>query len=207
MKGLAVCDHPLLRRCVTVLRDRATPVPEFHAHMRQAARLLAVEATRGLPTRPVRVRTPLASATGHRLAYDVALVAVLRAGLGLLDGFRELLPEARVGFVGLKRSEATFEAVNYHQSLPPSLAGREVFVLDPMLATGGSAVAALELIAARRPRRLHLVSLVAAPEGVRRVRTAFPQARLLTAALDEGLNEHAFIVPGLGDAGDRLFGS
>jgi uracil phosphoribosyltransferase len=207
MQGLAVCDHPLLRRCVTALRDRATPVPEFHAQMRLAGRLLAAEATRDLPTRPVRVRTPLAVAAGHRLAHDAVLVAVLRAGLGLLEGFRELLPDARVGFVGLKRCEETFAAVNYLESLPPSLAGREVFVLDPMLATGGSAVAALDLLAKRRPRRVQLVSLVAAPEGVRRVRAAHPRVRLLTAALDKGLDEHAYIVPGLGDAGDRLFGS
>ncbi|MFN0068204.1 MAG: uracil phosphoribosyltransferase [Limisphaerales bacterium] len=206
MAGVTVCDHPLLARCVTSLRDEATPSPQFREGLRRSALLLAAEATRGLPIRRVPVRTPLETAEGAQLEGGVLLVVVLRAGLGLLDGFRELVPDARVGFIGLKRDEATLEAVNYHASLPDELGGLEVFLLDPMLATGGSAVAALDLLAARRPRSLRLVSLVAAPEGVSRVHAAHPGVPILCGALDRELNEKGYILPGLGDAGDRMFG-
>lgn len=206
MAALTVCAHPLLRRCVTALRDAATGPAGFREQLRRAALLLAAEATRDLPTRPVRVRTPLEPAEGVELEGTVLLAPVLRAGLGLLEGFRELLPEARIGFIGLKRHEETLEALNYHSSLPADLAGHDVLVLDPMLATGGSAAAALDLLAARQPRSLCLVSLVAAPEGVARVQTAHPTVALFCAALDRGLNDRGFILPGLGDAGDRLFG-
>lgn len=206
MATLTVCAHPLLRRCVTALRDEATGPAGFREQLRRAALLLAAEATRDLATRPVGVRTPLETAEGYELEGATLLVPVLRAGLGLLEGFRELLPDARIGFIGLRRHEETLEAVNYHSSLPADLAGHDVFVLDPMLATGGSAAAALNLLAARRPRSLRLVSVVAAPEGVARVQAAHPAAAVFCAALDRGLDGRGFILPGLGDAGDRLFG-
>lgn len=206
MAALTVCPHPLLQRCITGLRDEAARPSQFRGQMRLAALLLAAEATRELPTRRVRIRTPLENAEGAQLDGVVLFVAVLRAGLGLLDGFREIVPDARVGFIGLKRNEKTLEAVNYHASLPDGLDGHEVFVLDPMLATGGSAVAALDLLVTRNPRRLRLVSLVAAPEGIARVQSAHPAVPILCGALDRGLDERGFILPGLGDAGDRLFG-
>lgn len=206
MVALTVCPHPLLQRCLTGLRDETALPSQFREQMRLAALLLAAEATRNLPTRRVQVRTPLETAEGAQLEGGVLLVAVLRAGLGLLDGFRELVPDARVGFIGLKRDEATLKAVNYHASLPDQLGGHEVFVLDPMLATGGSAVAALDLLVTRQARSLRLVSLVAAPEGIARVQAAHPAVPILCGALDRGLNGKGYILPGLGDAGDRLFG-
>jgi len=164
------------------------------------------EATRSFAVEPVAVRTPLGPARGFQLRREVVLVPVLRAGLGMLDSILQLVPHARVGFIGLKREETTLRAVFYHKSLPPDLRRFEVILIDPMLATGGSAVAALDLLAELDARSVRLVNLVAAPEGIRRVRLHYPKLPIFTAAIDKKLNGKGYIVPGLGDAGDLSFG-
>jgi uracil phosphoribosyltransferase len=206
--ALNVLDHPLVAHRVTVLRDVATPSPVFRRTVTELASLLAYEATRDLPVEGVRVRTPLdVEAAGARLAAPgPLLVPILRAGLGLLDGFLQVLPEAEVAIVGLRRNEETFEPEQYAAKLPADLAGRAVFILDPMLATGGSLAFTCGMLSARGAARITSVHVIAAPAGVERALAARPDLRIVTAALDPALNEKAYIVPGLGDAGDRLFG-
>ena len=206
MKGVTVIRHPLVQHNLTRLRDQRTQPQEFRRALSEVAALMIYEATRSFATTAVKVRTPLATAPGYRLQRDVLLVAVLRAGLGMLDSILQLLPHARVGFIGLKREETTLHAQFYHKSLPKNLSRFEVILIDPMLATGGSTIAAMDLLVAQKARRVRLVNLVAAPEGIRRVRRSFPRLPIFTAAVDKGLNERGFILPGLGDAGDRLFG-
>lgn len=172
----------------------------------EVATLMLYEATRSFRVRPLKVETPLAPARGFQLEREVVLVPVLRAGLGMLDSILQLLPHARVGFIGLKREENTFQAIFYHKSLPPDLSRFEVILIDPMLATGGSAVAAMDLLAELDVKRVRLVNLVAAPEGIRHVREHYPNLPIFTAAIDRRLNDKGYILPGLGDAGDRLFG-
>lgn len=172
----------------------------------EVAALMLYEATRSFEVEPISVKTPLAPARGVQLRREVVLVPVLRAGLGMLDSILQLLPHARVGMIGLKREETTLRAMFYHKSLPPDLSQLEVVLIDPMLATGGSAVAALDLLAELDARRVRLVNLVAAPEGIRHVRRYYPGLPIFTAAVDKKLNEKGYILPGLGDAGDRLFG-
>ena len=205
---LLVVDHPLVAHRITLLRDHHTPSPVFRRAVAEIAALLAYEATRTLDVDPVTVRTPTGSdAPGSKLhAPGPLLVPILRAGLGLLDGFLSVLPEAEVGMVGLRRNEETFEPEQYAEKLPARLEGRDVFVLDPMLATGGSLAFTCQLLAARGAQRITAVSVISAPEGVARAQEAFPTLRIVTAAHDPGLNEQRYIVPGLGDAGDRLFG-
>jgi uracil phosphoribosyltransferase len=206
VRGVTVIDHPLVQHNLTRLRDRRTAPQEFRRILSEVAALMLHEATRDFESEPVPVRTPLEATTGRRLKREVLLVPVLRAGLGMLDSIMHLIPQARVGFIGLKREEATLEAHFYHKSLPAKLAQFEVVLIDPMLATGGSAVAALDLLQERDARRVRLVCLVAAPEGVRRVRRSHPRLPIFTAAMDRQLNQRGYILPGLGDAGDRLFG-
>lgn len=205
MKNVTVVDHPLVQNNLTRLRDERTVSSEFRRLVSEVATLMIYEATRTLAVEEVTVRTPVARAHGTRLKKPVLLVPILRAGLGMLDSILQLIPGARVGFIGLKRDEETLEAVTYHQSLPESVAGHEVIVLDPMLATGGSALAALELLAKRGARRVRVVNLLAAPEGIRAVLERFPETRIFTGAIDRRLNSRGYIVPGLGDAGDRSF--
>ena len=205
MKNVTVVDHPLVQNNLTRLRDERTVSSEFRRLVSEVATLMIYEATRTLAVEEVTVRTPVARAHGTRLKKPVLLVPILRAGLGMLDSILQLIPGARVGFIGLKRDEETLEAVTYHQSLPESVAGCEVIVLDPMLATGGSALAALELLAKRGARRVRVVNLLAAPEGVRAVLERFPETRIFTGVIDQRLNSRGYIVPGLGDAGDRIF--
>lgn len=205
MKNLTVLDHPLLRVCVTALRDKATPPAAFRRKLSEAAALMAADVTRDLPTKTVRVESPLAVTRGHVLRRELILVPVLRAGLSFLDPFLQILPDAKVGFVGIKRDEATALPRVYSASLPESLSGHDAVVLDPMLATGGSAVAAIGLLRERGAASVRLVSLVAAPPGVKAVGRAHPGIRIFTAALDPRLNSKSYIVPGLGDAGDRAF--
>jgi uracil phosphoribosyltransferase len=201
-----VVRHPLLSCQLARLRAEASGPAVFRRAMHEAAHLLAIRATDGLAVREVTVRTPLGPALGHELASRCVLVPVLRAGLAFLDAFLDVLPDAHVGYLGLARDEATLEAREYYQKLPEGLGEMSVFVLDPMLATGGSAVAALRRLDALGARDMTLVSLVSAPEGVRAVNAAYPAVRVLTAALDERLDARGFIVPGLGDAGDRWNG-
>jgi uracil phosphoribosyltransferase len=206
--SLTVVNHPLIAHRITVLRDQSTSSPVFRQAVSEIAALLAYEATRDLHVDPVTVQTPTGmSAAGVRLhAPGPLLVPILRAGLGLLDGFLSVMPEAEVGMIGLRRNEETFEPEQYAQKLPADLTGRDVFVLDPMLATGGSLSFTCDLLSKRGNPRITAVAVISAPEGVNRVRETCPNVRIFTAALDPGLNDKAFIVPGLGDAGDRLFG-
>lgn len=206
MKGVTVISHPLVQHNLTRLRDARTGSQEFRRVLGEVAVLMLYEATRSFDVRRQRVRTPLATTQGFRIQRDVVLVPVLRAGLGMLDAILQLIPNARVGFIGLKREETTLHATFYHKSLPKDLSRFEVILIDPMLATGGSAVAALDLLTEARARRVRLVNLVAAPEGIQCVRARYPAVPIFTAAVDRRLNDKGYILPGLGDAGDRLFG-
>lgn len=206
MKGVTVINHPLVQHNLTRLRDQSTEPMEFRRVLSEVASLMIYEATRSFEVDKVSVQTPLAKTTGRTLKREVVLVPVLRAGLGMLDAILQLIPNARVGFIGLKREEKTLKANFYHKSLPADLRPFEVLLIDPMLATGGSAVAALDLLKEHGARRMRLVSLVAGPMGVRTVRKSYPTLPIFTASVDARVNERGFIVPGLGDAGDRLFG-
>jgi uracil phosphoribosyltransferase len=207
VKGVTVIAHPLVQHNLTRLRDKRTQSQEFRRLLGEIASLMLYEATRSFATRPTAVQTPLAPARGFRIKRDVVLVPVLRAGLGMLDSILQLIPNARVGFIGLKREETTLRAQFYHKSLPKNLSRFEVILIDPMLATGGSAVAALNLLAEQGAKQVRLVNLVAAPEGIRRVRKSYPKLPIFTAAIDRRLNNKGYILPGLGDVGDRLFGT
>jgi uracil phosphoribosyltransferase len=191
---------------LTRLRDQRTRPQEFRRVLGEVASLMLYEATRSFAVKTTPVSTPLERARGFQLERDVVLVPILRAGLGMLDSILQLIPNARVGFIGLKREETTLRAMSYHKSLPPDLSKFEVILIDPMLATGGSTVAAMDLLAELGARRVRLVNLVAAPEGIRRVRQSYPKLPIFTAAIDRQLNDKGYILPGLGDAGDRLFG-
>jgi uracil phosphoribosyltransferase len=206
VKGVTVISHPLVQHNLTRLRDARTGPQEFRRVLSEVASLMLYEATRSFAVERGKVQTPLEKTQGFHLRREVVLVPVLRAGLGMLDAILQLIPHARVGFIGLKREETTLRANFYHKSLPKDLSRFEVILIDPMLATGGSAVAALDLLSEARARRVRLVNLVAAPEGVRCVRAHYPNVPIFTAAIDRRLNHKGYILPGLGDAGDRLFG-
>ncbi len=206
LRGVTVISHPLVQHNLTLLRDKRTGPQEFRRVLREMAALMVYEATRSFAVRRVAVGTPLARAKGFALEREVVIVPVLRAGLGMLDSILQLIPHARVGFIGLKPEESTLRATFYHKSLPPDLKDFEVILVDPMLATGGSAVAAMDLLSELDVRRVRMVNVVAAPEGIRRLRRHYPNLPILTAAVDAELNGAGYIVPGLGDAGDRLFG-
>lgn len=206
MKSVTIITHPLVQHNLTRLRDQETGPQEFRRVLGEVAALMIYEATRSFGVAPVAVQTPLARTRGVRLRREVVVVPILRAGLGMLDSILQLIPHARVGFIGLKREETTLRATTYHQSLPPDLGNFEVVLVDPMLATGGSTVAAMDLLSGLGAKRVRLVNLVAAPEGIRRVRSHYPDLPIFTAAVDRKLNEKGYILPGLGDAGDRLFG-
>jgi uracil phosphoribosyltransferase len=207
VKNVTVIAHPLVQHNLARLRDKRTGSQEFRRLLGEIAALMLYEATRDFAVRAVSVQTPLAAARGLRLEREVVLVPVLRAGLGMLDSILQLIPHARVGFIGLKREETTLRAQFYHKSFPKNLSRFEVILIDPMLATGGSAVAALDLLVEQGAKHIRLVNLVAAPEGIRRVRKSYPRVPVFTAAVDRKLNEKGYILPGLGDAGDRLFGT
>lgn len=205
---LTLVDHPLIQHKLSVLRDRHTTVRDFRALCSEISALMAFDAMRDLPLEEVTVETPIATATARRLAgKKLAVVAILRAGLIMADGILGLVPSARVGHIGLYRDEATLRPVQYFVKLPSDVAEREVFVLDPMLATGGSAVAALTLLRERGVANPRLLCILGAPEGVAAVQAAHPDVEIILAALDERLDERGFIVPGLGDAGDRIYGT
>ena len=207
MKGVTVIAHPLVQHNLARLRDRRTQPQEFRRLLGEIAALMIYEATRSFGVKPLKIQTPLESARGFQLEREIVLVPVLRAGLGMLDSILQLIPHALVGFIGLKREETTLRAVFYHKSFPKNLGRFEVILIDPMLATGGSAVAALDLLVEQSAKHIRLVNLVAAPEGIRRVRKNYPRVPIFTAAVDRQLNEKGYILPGLGDAGDRLFGT
>jgi uracil phosphoribosyltransferase len=202
-----VVDHPLAKARLTTMRDARTDNAAFRAALRELTLMLIYEATRGAPVTTAPLHTPVARTTGHRLASPPVLVPVLRAGLGMADAAQNLIPESQMGFVGVARDEETHRPTPYMESLPESLVGRPVFVLDPMLATGGSMVHTIGLLTARGADDVTAVCVLAAPEGVEALRSSGLPVRLVTASIDERLNDSAFIVPGLGDAGDRQFGA
>ncbi len=204
---LHVSAHPLLREKLTRLRDRATPPPDFRALVRQIATLLLYEATADLDLRRDSVQTPLAPAPGWRLAQKIGLIPVLRAGIGMVDAALELIPEAEVWHIGLFRDERTLRPIEYYNKLPAAATVQVVLVLDPMLATGGSATATVDILKKWGAKRVKYVGIIAAPEGARALAAAHPDVPMFVASLDERLNDSGYIVPGLGDAGDRQFGT
>lgn len=205
--NLTVLDHPLIQHKLALLRDKRTPTKEFRALVSEIAMLMTYEVTRDLPTWPVEVETPLETARCRMVAgKKLTLVPILRAGLGMVDGISQLIPSARIGHIGLYRDHETLKPVSYYFKVPRE-AARDFFLLDPMLATGGSAVAAVQQLKDAGATRIRLLCIVAAPEGVQDMLTAHPEVPVFTAALDRQLNEHGYILPGLGDAGDRIFGT
>jgi uracil phosphoribosyltransferase len=207
MKNVTVIAHPLVQHNLARLRDKRTQSQEFRRLLGEIAALMTYEATRTFAVKRVSVQTPLAACPGFQLEREVALVPVLRAGLGMLDAILELIPHARVGFIGLKREETTLRAMFYHKSLPKKLERFEVLLIDPMLATGGSTVAAIDLLKEQGAKHIRVVNLVAAPEGIAMVHKHHPRVPIYVASVDRKLNERGYILPGLGDAGDRLFGT
>ena len=204
---LSVVDHPAVADRLARLRDRDTTTPVFRTLIEELGTFLAYEATRTLPMRDERVATPLIETTARRIATRPVVAPVLRAGLGLLPGFLSVIDDAVVAHLGFYRDPESLRPVPYYANVPTELADRHVFVLDPMLATGNSGVAAIDALVERGAKSISLVCVIAAPEGVRTIQSAHPDVQIVTAAVDEGLNDHAYIVPGLGDAGDRMFGS
>ncbi|MEO7326027.1 MAG: uracil phosphoribosyltransferase [Dokdonella sp.] len=206
--GVEVIGHPLVQHKLTLLRKKSTSTVEFRRLLNELSALMAYEVTRDLPLREVAIETPVAPMTGHLVdGKKVVFVAILRAGIGILDGMLAVVPGARVGHVGLYRDAQTLQAVEYYFRMPRDMPSRDVIVVDPMLATGNSAVAALDRIKATKPRSIRFVSLVSCPEGIAHLRERHPEVPIYTAAIDERLNDHGYIVPGLGDAGDRYFGT
>lgn len=205
---LTVVKHPLVQHKLSIMRDKTTSTSKFRQLLREISMLLAYEVTRDLPLTTERIETPLEPMDAPKLeGRKLALVSILRAGNGLLDGILELIPAARVGFVGLYRDPETLQPVQYYCKLPAGLDERVTIVVDPMLATGNSSAAAVDLIKAEGAKEVIFLCLLAAPEGVARMQAAHPDVRIVTAALDSHLNDHGYIVPGLGDAGDRMFGT
>jgi uracil phosphoribosyltransferase len=201
-------DHPLLQHKLSILRDENTGVKDFREVVSEIATLMCYEATRDLPLEEVEIKTPITTAKFKTIAgKKLAIVPVLRAGLGMVDGILTLIPSAKVGHIGLYRDPDTLEPVEYYCKMPNDIAEREVIILDPMLATGGSASAAIQFIKNYEVKNIKLMNIIAAPEGIQRVHHDHPDVDIYCAALDEKLNDHGYIVPGLGDAGDRIFGT
>ena len=208
MSKIHVFDHPLILHKLGIIRSKGTGVKEFREIISEIAMLMCYEATRDLPVEEVEIETPVAKAKAYRLAgKKLAVVPILRAGLGMVDGMLALIPSAKVGHIGLYRDPDTLEPVEYYCKLPQDIAGRDVIVVDPMLATGGSASAAVSFLKKRGCRSIRLMSIIGAPDGVRRMQADHPDVDIYVAAVDDRLNEHGYIVPGLGDAGDRIFGT
>lgn len=205
---LTVVTHPLVQHKLTIMRDKATSTASFRQLLREISLLLAYEVTRELPMTTRRIETPLCEMDAPAIeGKKLALISILRAGNGLLDGILELIPAARVGFVGLYRDPDTLQPVQYYCKVPEQLEDRVTIVVDPMLATGNSSAAAVDLLKAKGAREIRFLCLLASPEGIARMREAHPDVPIVTAAVDERLNDHGYIVPGLGDAGDRMFGT
>ncbi len=205
---LIVVDHPLVQHKLTIMRDKDTSTASFRRLLREISQLLAYEVTRGLPMTTKRIETPLCEMDAPSIeGKKLVLVSILRAGNGLLDGILELVPAARVGFIGLYRDPETLQPVQYYYKVPSELDDRMVIVVDPMLATGNSSVAAVDLLKKSGARNIRFMCLLAAPEGIKRMQEAHPDVPIITAAVDSHLNDHGYIVPGLGDAGDRMFGT
>ena len=208
MSKVCVFDHPLIQHKLSILRDEKTSVKEFRELVSEIAMLMCYEATRDLPMEEIDVQTPVAVAKCRRIAgKKLAVVPILRAGLGMVDGMVSMMPNVKVGHIGLFRDPETKEPVKYYFKMPADIAGRDVIVVDPMLATGGSASAAIAFLKEAGVKHIKLMSIIGAPEGVERMQADHPDVDIFVAALDDHLNENAYIVPGLGDAGDRIFGT
>lgn len=208
MENVHVIDHPLIQHKLTIIRNKETGTKDFRDVVNEIARLLAYEVSREMPLEDVEIQTPLTTTIQKRLSgKKVVIVPILRAGLGMVDGMLDLIPAARVGHIGMYRNEETMEPVEYFCKMPQDIGERQLLVVDPMLATGGSAIAAIEALKKRGAQDIKLVVLVAAPEGIKKLQEAHPDVSIYTAAIDEKLNDKAYIEPGLGDAGDRLFGT
>ncbi|MGI6345077.1 MAG: uracil phosphoribosyltransferase [Bacillota bacterium] len=208
MAKLYVLDHPLIQHKLTLIRDKNTGSKEFRELVEELSMLMGYEVTRDLPLEDHEVETPVARAQAKVIAgKKLGIIPILRAGLGMVNGMLRLVPAAKVGHIGIYRDPETLQPVEYYAKLPTDVAERDLFVIDPMLATGGSAVAAIDYLKRQGATSIRFVCLIAAPDGVQALRTAHPDVDIYTAAIDERLNEHAYIVPGLGDAGDRLFGT
>ena len=204
---LEVLNHPLITHKLTIMRNKDTGTKDFRENLDEIAELMAYEVCRDLPVRAVDIETPMGACTGYELSKQVVIVPILRAGIGLLDGIRRLIPTAKVGFIGLYRDEETLEPHEYFAKFPKNLDESIIMIVDPMLATGGSAIAAIDMIKRRGAKNIRLVCLVGAPEGAKAVQEAHPDVDIYLAAMDDHLNEIGYIVPGLGDAGDRIFGT
>ena len=208
MSKVCVFDHPLILHKLSILRDKGTSVKEFRELVSEIAMLMCYEATRDLPIEDVEIETPVAKATVKRIAgKKLAIVPILRAGLGMVDGMVSMMPNVKVGHIGLFRDPETLEPVKYYFKMPPDIDERDVIVVDPMLATGGSASAAIQFLKDDGVKHIKLMCIIGAPEGVERMQKDHPDVDIYVAALDDHLNEHGYIVPGLGDAGDRIFGT
>lgn len=208
MSKVFLCDHPLIQHKLTYIRDERTNTKDFRELVDEVATLMAYEITRDVPLEKTMVKTPVAMAESKVISGRMlGLIPILRAGLGMVDGILKLVPAAKVGHIGLYRDPETLKPVEYYVKLPTDVTERELIVIDPMLATGGSAIAAIQVLKDRGCRQIKLMCLVAAPEGIKAMQEAHPDVDIYTAAVDERLNEHGYIVPGLGDAGDRLFGT
>ncbi len=208
MSNVTVFDHPLIQHKLSILRDQNTSVKEFRELIGEISALMCYEATRNLPTEEVDVQTPIAVAKCRRLAgKKLAIVPILRAGLGMVDSMVDLIPSAKIGHIGLYRDPETHKPVEYYCKLPEDIANRQVYVVDPMLATGGSAVAAIDFLKQHGCRNIIMMNIIGCPEGIAAVQAAHPDVDIFLAGCDEKLNENAYIVPGLGDAGDRIFGT
>ena len=208
MSKVCVFDHPLILHKLSILRDKGTSVKEFRELVSEIAMLMCYEATRDLPLEDVEIETPVAKATVKRIAgKKLAIVPILRAGLGMVDGMVAMIPSCKVGHIGLYRDPETLEPVEYYCKLPDPIDQRQIVVVDPMLATGGSSVAAIQMLKDKGVKHIRFVCIIAAPEGVERMKKEHPDVDLYIGSLDEKLNDHGYIVPGLGDAGDRIFGT
>ena len=208
MANVHIMDHPLIHHKLAVLRNKETPVKEFRELINEISGLMCYEATRNLPLMDVDVETPIAVAKCKMLAgKKLAIVPILRAGLGMVDNMVDMIPSAKIGHIGLYRDPETHEPVEYYCKLPEDIGNRVTFVVDPMLATGGSAVAAIDFLKQHGCRNIIMMNIIGCPEGIKRVQEAHPDVEMYLAACDEKLNDHAYIVPGLGDAGDRIFGT
>lgn len=208
MSKVCVFDHPLIQHKLSILRDKGTSVKEFRELISEIAMLMCYEATRDLPLEDVEIETPVAKATVKRIAgKKLAIVPILRAGLGMVDGMVSMMPNVKVGHIGLFRDPETLEPVKYYFKMPPDIDERDVIVVDPMLATGGSSSAAIQFLKNDGVKHIKLMCIIGAPEGVERMQKDHPDVDIYVAALDDHLNDHGYIVPGLGDAGDRIFGT
>ncbi len=205
--GVHIMDHPLITHKITMLRDKNTNTKDFRQLVYEISLLMGYEATKGLSLTDTKITTPLTATTQKVLCQKVAIIPILRAGLGMVDGVLSLIPSAKVGHIGLYRDHETLQPVEYYSKLPSDIASREVIVVDPMLATGGSSAAALGFIKQRGAKNIKLMCIIAAPEGIKKMREAHPDVEIYCGALDESLDEKGYILPGLGDAGDRIFGT